>query len=90
VEEIIFTRINESDYMVILKELEKQEVTSSLFNELEDPPFNNKIIKISILPIDFDKNKYKSFFIFIYHCSNVLSLTKMDELNINKKFIELK
>jgi hypothetical protein len=63
---------------------------SSLFNESEDPSSNSKIIEISIPPIDFDRNKYKSFSIFIYHCPDVLTLTKMDESDINKKFINLK
>jgi hypothetical protein len=63
---------------------------SFLFNESEDSSSNNKIIEISIPPIDFDRNEYKSFFIFIYHCPNLLALIKVNELNINKKFINLK
>jgi hypothetical protein len=62
----------------------------SLFNESEDPSSNNKMIEISILPIDFDRNKYKSFSIFIYYCPNLLALIKVDELNINKEFINFK
>jgi hypothetical protein len=63
---------------------------SSLFNESKDPLSNSKMIEISIPPIDFDRNEYKSFSIFIYHCSDVLALTKMDESDINKEFINLK
>jgi hypothetical protein len=62
----------------------------SLFNESEDPLSNNKMIEISIPPIDFDKDEYKLFFIFIYHCPNLLALIKVDELNINKEFINFK
>jgi hypothetical protein len=61
-----------------------------LFNESENPSSNNKIIEISIPPIDFDRNKYKSLSIFIYYCPNVLTLTKMDESDINKEFINFK
>jgi hypothetical protein len=63
---------------------------SSLFNESEDPLSNSKIMEISIPPIDFDRNEYKLFFIFIYYCPNVLTLTKIDESDIIKKFINLK
>jgi hypothetical protein len=66
IEEITFIRINESDYMIILKELEEQKMISSLFNESEDPSSNNKIIEISIPPINFNKNEYESFSIFIH------------------------
>jgi hypothetical protein len=45
---------------------------------------------VSIPPINFDRNKYELFFIFIYYCPNVLVLIKIDESNINKKFINLK
>jgi hypothetical protein len=90
IEEITFTRINESDYVISLKELKEQRVILFLFNESEDPSFNNKIIKISISPIDFDRNEYKSLSIFIHHCPNLLTLTKMNESDINKKFINLK
>jgi hypothetical protein len=37
IEEIIFIRINESDYVIILEKLKKQKIISSLFNESEDP-----------------------------------------------------
>jgi hypothetical protein len=66
VEEVTFIRIDESDYVVILKELEEQKMTLSLFNESEDPSSNNKIIEISIPSIDFNKNKYELFSIFIH------------------------
>jgi hypothetical protein len=66
VEEITFTRIDESDYMVILKKLEEQKIILSLFNESEDLLSNNKMIEISIPPINFDKDKYKPFSILIY------------------------
>jgi hypothetical protein len=62
----------------------------SLFNEPKDPSFNNKIIEISISPINFDKNEYKSLSIFIYHYPDVLVLTKIDKSDINKKFIDFK
>jgi hypothetical protein len=54
-----------------------------LLNESEDPLFNNKIIKISIPLINFDRNEYELFFIFIYYCLNVLILIKMDEPDFN-------
>jgi hypothetical protein len=63
---------------------------SSLINESEDSSFNNKIIKISIPPINFNRNEYESLFIFIYYCPNLLALTKMNELDINKEFINFK
>jgi hypothetical protein len=63
---------------------------SSLFNESEDSSSNNKMIEILISSINFDRNKYKSFFIFIYHCSDVLALIKIDESDINKEFINFK
>jgi hypothetical protein len=62
----------------------------SLFNESEDPSFNNEIIEILIPLINFDKDKYKSLSIFIYHCPDVLALIEMDESDINKKFFNLK
>jgi hypothetical protein len=65
-------------------------MTLSLLNESEDHSFNNKIIEISIPSINFDKNKYKLFSIFIHHWPNLLTLTKMNESDINKKFINLK
>jgi hypothetical protein len=37
-----------------------------LFNESKDPSFNDKMIEISISLINFNKNEYKSFSIFIY------------------------
>jgi hypothetical protein len=61
-----------------------------LFNESEDPLSNNKMIEISIPLIDFYRNKYESFSIFIYYHPNVLAFTKIDESDINKKFINLK
>jgi hypothetical protein len=66
VEEITFIRIDESNYMIILEKLKEQKITSSLFNESEDPSSNNKIIEISIPPINFNRNKYKSLSIFIH------------------------
>jgi hypothetical protein len=66
VEEITFIRINESDYVIILEKLKKQEMILFLFNESEDPSSNNKIIEISIPPINFNKDEYKLFSIFIY------------------------
>jgi hypothetical protein len=62
----------------------------SLFNESEDLSSNNKIIEISIPLIDFDRDKYESFSIFIYHCPNLLALIKMNESDINKEFINFK
>jgi hypothetical protein len=38
----------------------------SLFNESEDLSSNNKMIEISIPPINFNKDEYKLFSIFIY------------------------
>jgi hypothetical protein len=61
-----------------------------LFNESEDLSSNNKIIEISISLIDFNRDEYESFFIFIYHCPNMLALIEMNELNIDKEFINLK
>jgi hypothetical protein len=58
---------------------------SSLFNESEHPTSNNEIVEVSISLIDFDRNKYKSLFIFIYHYPDVLALIKMDESNIQQK-----
>jgi hypothetical protein len=76
--------------MVILKELREQKMILFLFNESEDPLFNSEMVEISIPLIDFDRKEYKSFSIFIYHCSDVLALTKMNESDINKEFINLK
>jgi hypothetical protein len=63
---------------------------SFLFNESKDPSSNNKIVEILISLINFDKDEYKSFSIFIHHCPNLLALTKMNELDINKEFINFK
>jgi hypothetical protein len=49
-----------------LEELEEQEMILSLFNESEDPSSNNEIIEISIPPINFNKDEYKSLSIFIH------------------------
>jgi hypothetical protein len=62
----------------------------SLFNKSEDPLSNSEMVKISISSIssiDFDRNKYKLFFIFIYYCPDVLVLIKMNESDRNKEFI---
>jgi hypothetical protein len=90
VEEVTFIRINELDYIIILKELEKQEIILSLFNKSEDPLSNNKMIEISISPINFNRDEYESFSIFIYYCPNLLALTKVNESDINKEFINFK
>jgi hypothetical protein len=66
IEKITFIRINESDYIITLKKLEKQEMISFLFNESKNPSSNNKMIKISIPPINFNKDKYKPVSIFIH------------------------
>jgi hypothetical protein len=66
VEEITFIRIDESDYIITLEELEEQEIILSLFNESEDPSSNNKMIEISISSINFNKDEYKLFSIFIH------------------------
>jgi hypothetical protein len=76
--------------MIILKELEEQKILLFLFNESEDPSSNNKIVEISISPINFDRDEYKSFSIFIYYCPNLLALSKINESDINKEFINLK
>jgi hypothetical protein len=65
-------------------------VILSLFNESENPPSNNEMVEISILSINFDRNEYKSLSIFIYHCPDLLALTEIDELDINKEFINFK
>jgi hypothetical protein len=62
----------------------------SLFNESEDPSFNNKIIEISIPLINFNKDKYELFSIFIHQCLNILALTEVNESDINKEFINFK
>jgi hypothetical protein len=61
-----------------------------LFNESEDFSSNNEMVEISIPPINFDRHEYESLSIFIYYCPDVLALTKMDESDINKEFINLK
>jgi hypothetical protein len=66
IEKITFIRINESDYMIILKELREQEIILFLFNESENSSSNNKMIEISIPLINFNKDKYESFSIFIH------------------------
>jgi hypothetical protein len=76
--------------MIILKKLEEQKMISSLFNESEDHSSNNEIIEISIPSINFNRDNYKSFSIFIHHCPNLLALTKMNESDINKEFINFK
>jgi hypothetical protein len=76
--------------MIILKELEEQEVILLLFNESEDLSSNNEMIEISISLINFNRNEYKLFFIFIHHCLNLLALIKVNELDINKEFINFK
>ncbi len=76
--------------MIILKELEEQEIISFLFNESKDFSSNNKIVEISIPLINFDRDEYELFSIFIYYCPNVLALIKVDESDINKEFINLK
>jgi hypothetical protein len=76
--------------MIILEELGEQEIISFLLNESEDPSSNNKIIEISIPLINFNRDEYKLFSIFIYYCPNLLALIKMNESDINKEFINLK
>jgi hypothetical protein len=76
--------------MVTLEELGKKEKILFLFNESKDPLSNNKMIEILIPSINFDKDKYKLFSIFIYHYPDVLALTKINESDINKKFINFK
>jgi hypothetical protein len=61
-----------------------------LFNQSEDPLFNSEMVEVSIPLIDFDRNEYESFSIFIYHYPDVLTLIKIDELDINKEFINSK
>jgi hypothetical protein len=63
---------------------------SFLFNESEDPSSNNEMIEVLIPLIDFNRNKYKLFSIFIYYCPNILALTEVNESDINKEFINLK
>jgi hypothetical protein len=52
--------------VITLEELEEQKVILSLFNESEDSSSNNEIIEISISLIDFNKDEYELFSIFIY------------------------
>jgi hypothetical protein len=61
-----------------------------LFNESEDPSSNNKMIEILISLINFNRDKYEPLSIFIYYCSNLLALIKVNELDINKEFINFK
>jgi hypothetical protein len=76
--------------MITLEKLRKQEIILSLLNESEDPSSNNKTIEISIPLIDFNRDKYKLFFIFIYQYPNILALIEINESDINKEFINLK
>jgi hypothetical protein len=76
--------------MIILEKLEEQEIILSLFNESEGPSSNNEMIEISISPINFNKNEYKPFSIFIHQCLNILALIEVNESDINKEFINLK
>jgi hypothetical protein len=76
--------------MVILEELVEQEVILFLFNESKDSSSNNKIIEISILLIDFDRDEYKLFSIFIHHCLNLLALIKVNESDYVNTLKELK
>jgi DNA polymerase III delta subunit len=62
----------------------------SLFNESENPSSNNKMIEISIPSINFNKDEYKLLSIFIHQYPNILALTEVNKLDINKKFINLK
>jgi hypothetical protein len=63
---------------------------SSLFNESEDPSSNNEMIEISIPSINLNKDEYKSFSMFIHQYPNILVLIEVNELDINKKFINFK
>jgi hypothetical protein len=76
--------------MITLEKLEEQEIILFLFNESEDPSFNNEIIEISIPSINFNGNKYESLFIFIHYYLNLLALIKINESDINKEFINFK
>jgi hypothetical protein len=76
--------------VIILKKLEEQEIILFLFNESENPSFNNKMIEILIPPITFNRDEYESFSIFIYYCLNILALTEVNESDINKEFINFK
>jgi hypothetical protein len=80
----MFTRINESDYIIILDELGEQEIILFLFNESKDPSSNNEIIEISIPSINLDRDEYESFSIFIYYCPDLLALIKMDNQILTK------
>jgi hypothetical protein len=62
----------------------------SLLNESEDPSSNNEMIEISIPLINFNRDKYELFSIFIHYCLNLLILTKVNESDINKEFINFK
>jgi hypothetical protein len=76
--------------MVTLEKLGEQKIISFLFNESENPSSNNKMIEISISPINFNKDKYKSLSIFIHQYPNILTLIEINESDINKEFINLK
>jgi hypothetical protein len=76
--------------MIILEKLEEQEIILFLFNESENPSSNNKMIEVSISPINFNKNKYEPLSIFIYQYPNILALTEINESDINKEFINFK
>jgi hypothetical protein len=65
-------------------------VISFLFNESEDFSSNNEMVEISIPLINFDRDEYELFSIFIYYCPDLLALSKMNESDINKKFINFK
>jgi hypothetical protein len=62
----------------------------SLFNESKDFSSNSEMVEISISLINFDRDENELFSIFIYHCPNLLTLIKIDESDINKKFINFK
>jgi RNA recognition motif-containing protein len=76
--------------VVTLEKLGEQEMISSLLNESKDPSSNNKMIEVSIPPINFNKDEYEPFSIFIHQCPNILALTEVNESDINKEFINFK
>jgi hypothetical protein len=65
--------------VIILEELEEQEMILYLFNELTEFLSNNEMVEISISSINFDRDEYESFSIFIYYCPDVLALIKIYE-----------
>jgi hypothetical protein len=73
-----------------LEELEEQKMILFLFNESKDLSSNNEMIEISIPLIDFNRDEYELFFIFIHYCPNLLALIKVNESDINKEFINFK